>query len=606
LALALIWIASATSEWAQQGPTRDAAHAPTSGTASIAGTVVADDDAQTPIAHAVVTLMTVGTVQRTTATDARGRYVFAALAVGTYTLSMTRGAYLTTSYGSLGPSAPPVPIPLKEGQQFVARPVVLVRGGVITGKISDAEGLPAANARVVVMRVVADGADRRPSNSAIDRGNTTTDSRGVYRIYGLPPGDYVVSAAYLGSAQSIYKLTDAEVQWAESRQTTRVTAPAVAPPPARPFSPAPTYFPGVADFGDAALVSVGRADERVGVDFAVLRVATARLSGVVYGLDGQVAPGAIVVRAPKQTASFTLSVGPGQTRSGPDGSFAFTGVSPGNYTLTARASAQATAPPPGPGGGMALPSGPLTLWGQADVSMVGDDVGAVSIHLQPGMTLSGTIAFEGVAPPPADMSKFQPKLTAMSADASVVTVDQGATSAPKADRTFAIVGVSPGAYLLSGSGDRPVVSGTPPAWTIKSVMAGGHDLLNTPFDVQPREDLSGIVVTYTDRHTELDGQLRDAAGQPVSDYRVLAFSANRDRWAAKILPRWMASVRAGVDGSFRIVGLPPGEYYICAVVDSSQAQSPDTAALLTSLVPASIKVTLAEGTPVTQTFKVGG
>jgi hypothetical protein len=123
--------------------------------------------------------------------------------------------------------------------------------------------------------------------------------------------------------------------------------------------------------------------------------------------------------------------------------------------------------------------------------------------------------------------------------------------------------------------------------------------------VHPREDISGAVATYTDHHTTLEGQLTNAAGQPVSQFRVLVFSSNHDRWAPTVLPRWMASVRAGVDGSFRIVGLPAGEYYVCALVDGAQPPTADEA-FLTSLVSASIKITLVDGETHTQTFKVGG
>jgi hypothetical protein len=222
------------------------------------------------------------------------------------------------------------------------------------------------------------------------------------------------------------------------------------------------------------------------------------------------------------------------------------------------------------------------------------------------MTVSGSMVFEGTTPPPVDLARFQPRLIPIDANTPNVTVDQGTpASAAKPDRTFAIDAVMPGAYLLTGSGDSPATGGTPPAWMIKSVVAGGRDLLNAPFDVRPREDVTGVVVTYSDRHTQLDGRLTDKAGQPVSQFRVLVFTISRERWTSRVLQRWVASVRAGLDGTFRVVGLPPGEYYVCAFVDAAQSPPPDEA-LLTSLVPASLKITLADGATVTQTFKVGG
>ena len=607
LVVALVWVASMTTESAQQAPVRDAMRPPSTGTASLAGTVV-DDEAHTPIPHAVLTLVISGLPgQRTTSSDEVGRFLFPDLPAAAYTLSAARGAYLTTAYGALGPGAPALPIPLKEGQHFVAAPVVLTKGSVIAGRIVDAAGRPLADARVVASRVVLVDGERQAGPAALDRSIASTDSRGMYRIYGLPLGEYVVSVVSPSGTQAIETMSDAEIQWAEARQTARPLVAAPPPLPARPFSTAPTYFPGVGDVASASIISLGRADERTGVDFSVLRVNTARITGIVFGLDGQAAPGAIVLRTPKRTSSFVLNYGPGQSRSTQDGTFVLPAVPPGDYIVTVRGAAVPPASPsPGApvGPTMALPSGPLTLWGRAEVSVNSDDIAGLEIHLQPGMTIAGSIAFEGTTPAPTDLSKFQPRLTVVGTDSPNVTVDQGGGAA-KADRGFTIDAVMPGSYLLTGSGDRPTVGGSAPTWMIKSVMAGGRDLLNTPFDVQPREDIAGVVMTYTDRRTELDGQLRDATGQPVSDFRVLVFSTTQEHWATKILPRWTASVRAAADGTFRIGGLPPGEYYVCAFVDAGQAPSPDSA-LLTSLVPASIKITLAEGETHTQTFKVGG
>jgi hypothetical protein len=301
-----------------------------------------------------------------------------------------------------------------------------------------------------------------------------------------------------------------------------------------------------------------------------------------------------------------------QSRSMPDGSFALNGVTPGDYVVTARASAvpaPATPPPPGVPAinGMAVPSSPLTLWGQADVSVSGDDIEGIEIRLQPGMTISGSLAFDGTTTPPPDATRLKPRLVSIDGDSSNITVETSASTVSGAvpDRSFKFDGVSPGSYLLSGLGDTPTTAGSPSAWTLKSVVFDGHDVTDTPLDVKPRQDLSDIVVTYTDRHTILDGRLIDASGQPVSQFRVLVFTTNRALWSSRALRRWNASVRAGADGSFRVSGLPAGQYYVCAFVDSGQSQAAD-AALLESLAPASIVIALADGETHTQTFKVGG
>jgi hypothetical protein len=603
--VAMILTGTTGTGFAQQTPSRDGARPPTKGTASLMGTVVADDEAHRPMPHVVLTLSTAGlNGNLTTATDEAGHYRLADLPAGVYTLTAARGAYLTASYGALGQGAPPVPIPLKDGQQFVADPIVLVKGSVIAGRLTDADGRPVAGARVMALSFVTVGGERRPGPVQYGRGDATTDSRGLYRIYGLAAGDYLVfTVASMYATPGIVMTSPEEVQWAEARTGARMAPVGPPPPHPRPFAWAPTYFPGVVDPAGAAVVSLGRADERQDVDVSLLRVGIARLTGMVYGLDGQPAADAMVLRSQKHVSNaLGLSAFSGPVRSSKDGSFAFTGLPPGQYTITVRASTAGTTTV-GPAN-LSVPAGPLTLWGQADVSVSGDDLDGVAIHLQPGTTVSGSMVFEGSTPPPEDLARFKPHLVPVDSDVPNVTVDVGGAPA-KVDRTFALEGVMPGSYVLTGAGNVPTTAGSGPGWTLKSVVTGGRDLLNAPFEVHPREDFSGAVVTYSDRHTALDGQLTNAAGQPVSQFRVLVFSSNHDRWAPTVLPRWMASVRAGVDGSFRIVGLPPGEYYVCALVEAAQPPTADEA-FLTSLVPASIKIVLADGETHTQTFKVGG
>jgi hypothetical protein len=591
---------------AGQEPARDVPiRAPFRGTSVVSGTVVADDQTHTPVRHATLTLTRPGgNDARTTATDDQGRFVFSDLPAATYTLAATKGAYLTANYGAVSPGAPPVPIPLKDGQRFAATPIVLIRGAVITGRVVDPNGRPIANARVSATQFDVSGGERQPRTAAVDGGFATTDSRGIYRMWSLAAGDYVVSVVATLNSQPTVLMTPAEQQWIEQRQGSSA-APNGPPPASRPFIAAPTYFLGTADLANASVVTLGRAEERQGVDISVVRVGTARVSGLVVGLDGQPAAGAVVIRSSKQKGATPL-MGPlgGLSRSGSDGAFVMNGVTPGEYTVSVRATATpVTAPIYSPG--LDLPAGTLTLWGQADLTVNGDDVTGLEIRLQPGMTVSGTIIFQGTSAVPTELVRYRPVLAPVDRNQPTVAVNGGSTAPASADRTFKLEGVTPGLYRLTGIGDFPSTSETSQPWVIKSVLRAGQDMLDTAFEIRPGEDLTDVVVTYSDRQTELDGRLIDVNGQPASQFRVVVFSTNRERWALPALQRWIASIRAGVDGSFRVTGLPPGEYYVSAFTDNAQSQQ-DVGAILESLAPASIKITLADGEKHAQTFRVGG
>src|SRR5204863_2393266 len=75
---------------------------------------------------------------------------------------------------------------------------MMTKGGVITGKVLAAEGQPIAAARVRAV-LIRDVNGNRPqfTTSPLDR---LTDDRGIYRLFGLSPGTYVVFAGGRGSS----------------------------------------------------------------------------------------------------------------------------------------------------------------------------------------------------------------------------------------------------------------------------------------------------------------------------------------------------------------------------------------------------------------------
>ena len=100
-------------------------------------------------------------------------------------------------------------------------------------------------------------------------------------------------------------------------------------------------------------------------------------------------------------------------------------------------------------------------------------------------------------------------------------------SAPAiADGTFAFTGVVPGTYALSARFSPP--PGTPAdAWMVKSIQSGGRDVSDAPIDVRQGADVSDVVITFTDRTSEVSGTIFDANGKPAPGYFVFLFPAER-------------------------------------------------------------------------------
>jgi uncharacterized protein (DUF2141 family) len=126
---------------------------------------------------------------RSTVTDDQGRFSFTALPAGRYSLSANKPGHLNVTYGQRRPGLQGTQIQLSDGQKFQAQ-LQLPRGGVLTGTVLDENGEATPGTSVRAMRFVNQNGRRTLQSN----GSGTTDDRGIYRIYGLQPGNYVVCA----------------------------------------------------------------------------------------------------------------------------------------------------------------------------------------------------------------------------------------------------------------------------------------------------------------------------------------------------------------------------------------------------------------------------
>jgi len=124
-------------------------------------------------------------------------------------------------------------------------------------------------------------------------------------------------------------------------------------------------------------------------------------------------------------------------------------------------------------------------------------------------------------------------------------------------------------------------------------MLDGVDLADTPFDLGSGDRITAVVVTMTDRVAELSGALRDPKDKPISCYTVIVFAAEKLHLVAgsRSMP---PPVQEGHDGTFRFVGLPPGQYRVVALsaIDSTVTA---TEAFLSQVGPRAVALTLAPG-----------
>jgi Carboxypeptidase regulatory-like domain len=584
------------------------------GSGEISGRVVTTDRNPQPLRRAVVTLTGDVPTPRSVLTDDDCRFVFSRLPAGTFSVTARKAAYLATPYGARRPGRSGMPIALAEGQRE-AISIVMFRGSAITGMLRDRNGAPV---RGVDVRAIDGRAFSTPDALPIEI--ATTDDRGVYRLYGVPPGEYyIVALPLLGGSGEIAGPSaasiDAALAMLASRRPAAPGATPVAPPPQRTIGFAPVFYPGTPIHSDAVSVRVEAEEERTGIDFELRLLPMAAIDGVVRGDVPNLSAVQITLIPSGPRVNTVMHSGMVSGRAvDAEGRFGYGNLAPGRYRIVARAQRGAvTSSTPtivsgvqvagggGPGGGGA-PRPPSTgdyLYGVADVELRGEDVGSVSLVLQPGGTMSGRIVFggTGATPPPPDLSKMRVTISLEGATGSVssggVTMGTGLLSSPvtsvRPDGTFDIRGIGPGRYTPNVTFPTTAEAGP---WKLRSATASGRSLQDDAIELGPGVDVRDVTVKFSDELTQLSGTLQGVAGQIITEYYIVAIPTDKSIWRPR--SRRILSVRPATDGRFVFNDLPAGEYAIAALTDLDPVDLWD-AAFLTQIAAAGAPVTVADG-----------
>lgn len=228
---------------------------------------------------------------------------------------------MTVSFGQRRPLRPATPLQLQDGQQLQNVSFSLPRGSVITGHIMDEDGEMLARAAVTVLRYQYQGGERR----RVVAGSDETDDRGQYRVFGLPPDDYYVSAVSRLWNRPIERLVQFVAGQAPAQGGERED---------EPLGYAPTYYPGVTSAAEAARVTVGLGQEAGSVDFQLQLVPMARLSGYASNPDGSPLAGGVVIVVPDESGAAARGASI-TGRVGADGAFVVTGIPAGRRAIRA-------------------------------------------------------------------------------------------------------------------------------------------------------------------------------------------------------------------------------------------------------------------------------
>lgn len=414
------------------------------GTAAIRG-IVTSADTNSPVRRAQVRATSPETRSaRLSTTDAEGRFELKDLPAGRWTITASKGGFVTQQFGQRHPFEAIDPVDLTDGQRVTAN-FTLSRGSVITGRVSDEFGDPITGARVQVLRSQVQQGRRRLTSA----NNATTDDTGSFRVFGLAPGDYYVAA----SLQA-----------------------APADSSANPVSYAPTYYPGTGSVSDAQRITVTLGAEQSGINFVLQPVRAVRISGTVVDSNG--APTQAVLNLTPAGFNDEGGVQMGNpARVQPDGTFTILNVVPGDYVLSVTGRAGGATPE--------VASLPL--------SVGSDDLTGVSVATSKGGTIRGTVTADNNA-----------KITTTNIQVSMQSMRQ----TPGGFQPRAQVGSSGAFELTGLIGAQLLrVDRLPEGWAVKSIRANGRDVTDTALEFRGSESAS-VQVVLTNRVSEVNGTVK--------------------------------------------------------------------------------------------------
>ena len=422
--------------------------------------------------------------------------------------------------------------------------LTMIKGGVITGTVTTATNEPVITANVRAFRV-RDGSGKALS-TIVSMRERLTDDRGVYRIYGLPPGSYILSAGgpprFAGGI--LLSAYDIDV---------------------------PTY--ATSSTRETALEVSVRSGEEITADIQYRGEPGHSISGTLAGLaqlPGQSPIGGTVSLTDIRDRSTIMNAAVSPYN---NYGFAFYGVPDGDYELL---------------GSQRLPGGDTLRSEALRVKIRGADVTGTKLAVAPLAVIAGRLVFEndpktGCAKRRATAAqetivfarRFEPSTKSAATTSSktpqppvapLLFENYLAESVPDVSGNFYLRNLEAGSYRID-----PRVPA--PGWYLRSIAVGPRQTTtrsstsNVARDgimVKSGEQLSGLTVTITEGAASVRGKVSVSEGQSLpSSLRVYLLPAERED--SENVLRFFET-RAETDGSFALGNIAPGRYWLISQV----------------------------------------
>ena len=442
-----------------------------------------------------------------TRTDVDGKYRLSGLPMGAFRISPVSKAH-AVGEGPPTRNRMSQSINVADGESVSDIDFQLLKGGVITGRISDPDGTPVINEQVAVSRTDAQERAVWVFNGPRNR----TDDRGVYRIYGLAPGDYTVSVgqdAPNALTSAIYRFGSQYLK---------------------------TYYPGTTKVSDARTIGVKEGAEISNVDFVVGNPPSGfAISGRVVDAAGQPIQNIVVGYANLEKdhqglGQMNIIMPP--TDSG--GKFRAEGIQPGSYGAYTM-------------GGQAQPP---TLYSELSKFEVSDaDVTGIEIKLRRGATIRGVAVIENNADPALSASLQAIHLYA-SSEKEEFSAPSVSTAQVLSDGTFTFSGLAPGKIRVT------VQQFPQPPVVFSLLRMEVNGVAQESIDVIDGDEITGVRLIFSHGAGSIRGRVTVEGGS-LPQGTTFWISLTPPAGGAQLARPY---IEVDVRGRFFAENIPPGTY----------------------------------------------
>jgi protocatechuate 3,4-dioxygenase beta subunit len=450
-------------------------------------------------------------------TDSEGRYRLSELLPGQYQIWAVTPGLIAEPGSDLRYGFPGVgsvqSINLTANEEVSDIDLRLVRGAVITGRVTDADNKPVVEERVSLQLVDEQGAPSRFGSSPSYDQMYQTDDRGVYRIYGLAAGRYKVSVGYDSS--------DGVLRGRHER----------------------TFHPGVHDQSKGAIVELKEGGEARDIDIKLgSPTKTYAVSGRVIDVEtGSPIPRAgvrlTIMRQERGVPSFGL-------QADDRGEFSFEGLASGHYTALATSEFY----------GGNFYSDPVNF------EVVDHNVRGLELKAVPGLSVSGVVVADGMSTKDLLSQVSTLRIFARVAAGTNSESPAGGSSIVAPDGSFQVNGLRPGRVSINTSTSAP-------PYTALSIARIEHDGIGVAqgFDIQ--HSVSGLRIIINYGTGAIRGTVRLEGGVSLADSRIFV---NCKREGERNGTGTVVDAR----GQFIIKNLAPGTYEVTVQVGVGKSTAP--------------------------------